>query len=85
MRVDGAMNLELIQQYAQGLTLAPMPHATPLRRGGITNPMVAEMHRRDGSHVSFLRKTELVRAERVSAKPWVGAATGGGRVLRRNL
>ena len=47
---------------------------TPLRRVGITNPMVAEMHRWDGSHVSFLRKTELASADALVGKPWVGAA-----------
>ena len=79
MRVDGATNPELIHQYVQGLTLSRMPFGTPLRRAGITNPMVVEMHRWDGSHVSFLRKTEPVGALRGSAKPWVGAATWGSR------
>jgi hypothetical protein len=38
--------------------------------------MLAEMHKWDGSHVSFLSKTELTRAEQGKAKPWVGAAMG---------
>jgi hypothetical protein len=36
--------------------------------------MVAEMHRWDGSHISFLRKTELASADALAGKPWVGAA-----------
>ena len=68
MRVDGATNPELIHQYVQGLTLPRMPVDTPARRTGITNPMVAEMHRWDGSHVSFLRKTELASAEALVGK-----------------
>ena|GEM_PF-3193933 len=68
MRVDGATNPELIHQYVQGLTLSRMPFGTPWRRVGITNPMVVEMHRWDGSHVSFLRKTELANAEALAGK-----------------
>jgi len=33
MRVDGAMNPELIHQYAQGLTLTQMPHRHALEAG----------------------------------------------------
>jgi hypothetical protein len=62
------MNPELIHQYVQGLTLSRMPFGTPLRRVGITNPMVVEMHRWDGSHISFLRKTELASAKALAGK-----------------
>ncbi|MDO8774061.1 MAG: hypothetical protein Q7K57_36180 [Burkholderiaceae bacterium] len=68
MRVDGAANPELIHQYVRGLTLSRMPFDTPMRRASITNPMFAEMHRWDGSHVSFLRKTELTGADALAGK-----------------
>lgn len=74
MRADGATNPELIHQYVQGLTLSRMPFGAPLRHASITNPMVAEMHRWDGSPISFLRKTELTSVGALASNPWVGAA-----------
>lgn len=85
MRVDGATNPELIHQYVQGLTLSRMPFDTPLRRASITNPMVAEMHRWDGSHVSFLRKTELASADAQAGKTLGRCSDGGGHPPRRSF
>ncbi len=69
MRVDGATYPELIQQQGARHDLAADADCQRVTLTGIHNPMVAEMHKWDGSHVSFLSKTERTCAEHGNAKP----------------
>ena len=83
MRVDGATNPELIHQWRAGPDLAADVDRTPLRCAGVTNPAVAEMRKRDGSPVSFLRKTEPTCAHACRpAKPLGRRSDVRGRGLR---
>ena len=68
MRVDGATNPELIPQRRAGPDLAADADRMPSRCAGVTNPAVAEMRKRDGSPVSFLRRTESTSAYVLAGK-----------------
>jgi hypothetical protein len=86
MRVDGATNPELIQQWCPRPDLAADADRQPQRPAGVTNPAVAEMHARDGSPICIF-KTDRVgpRAGAGPRTPWVGAATPWSRATPKSL